>query len=566
MNNLKTEQLVLRDAISILWRHKGAVMLFFATVVAVTAFISFKITPVYRATVKILVDMESPNVLTTSGAVSMENQDYFAYKEYNQSQRELITSLSIVKKVFNEFEIGKEKVYAEAKDPLAKFLKAIKVESVKDTRILKLQVDNKNAGLAAKIANRIAELYVKRNLFYISREEITNLLKNEYLKLESKMSEYSKVYKEKHPKMIRLKQEIAEMVEKINKIKKASTDSDVLTDFDLTQEEEYALEGFKANNISIQDMADAPKIPVRPKKLLNIVISVIVGILGGIGLAFFFDSMDDTIKTVDDIESVVNAIVLGSVPHIRKISGKLKEIQRDRLVHMKPKDPVSEVYRSIRTNVLFSSSVFAKVVKSANLYTRKEDTAIKSFVITSLGPREGKTTTFCNLGIALAQNDKKVLLVDADMRKPRLHDVFGMENTSGLSSFLNGEDKLDNIIKTTDIPNISVVLGGPLPNNPSELIFSQKMEQFIKQSKDKFDFILFDTPPTVVVTDANILGKLTDGLILVVESGKTRKNVIRRIFQGFNENKIQVIGVVLNKIPLDRSNPYYHYYSKYYGK
>ncbi|MEA3560753.1 MAG: Wzz/FepE/Etk N-terminal domain-containing protein, partial [Candidatus Omnitrophota bacterium] len=198
----------LSDYLRVIQTRKGVLVTFFFFTVFIVTIGSFLMQPVYRATVTLLIDLESPNVLTTTGSVALKHPDYYAYKEYFQSQKEIIKSRAIARRVFEEFNLTRSKDYRNAKDQIKEFLKTIRVEPVRDTRLLLLNVDNKNPQLAADIANRIAEIYVERNLSYITKSEVINLLKNEYLQLQAKLSEYSKIYKDKHPKMIRLKQEI----------------------------------------------------------------------------------------------------------------------------------------------------------------------------------------------------------------------------------------------------------------------------------------------------------------------------------------------------------------------
>jgi len=541
------EQVHISDYLDAVLRHKSLIVLFFVFTVLSVWFFTVKMTPVYRATVTMLIDMESPKVLTTTGVVALEKQDYYSYKEYYQSQKEILTSLSIMKRVFEEYDIGGAEEYKKSKEPLKKFIKTVRIEPIRDTRLIRLHVENKDPALAQKVANRIAEIYVRRNLFYIGRDELTNLLKNEYLKLEAKLAEYVRIYKDKHPKMIRLKEEMAGMSRKIEEVKKISTDSDYMNEDLLSGEFDYLLHGFKANNVSVQDPAELPAVPVRPKKLLNMILAVITGILGGIILALFFEYADDTIKDVDALERIVNKPFLGGVLD----AGRMRERDRDRIVHVRPKDPVAESYRTIRTNVFFSHT---------------EECPLRTLVLTSPGPQEGKTMTLCNLGIAMAQNSKKVLLVDADIRKPRLHHVFGADNKEGLSNYLSGNSGFDVLIKNTEIHQLSVVTGGYNAPNPSELISSKKMDEFIKIVKGKFDIILFDTPPVAIVTDAVVLAQKTDGVIVVVESGSTSKRVLPRIIRNLEDAKIKITGLILNRLRVTAGSPYRYYYSKYYGK
>ena len=536
--------LYLKDYIDVLRRRRDVVVLFFITVVLVVTIGSFLMRPVYRATAVLLIDEESPNILTTSGSVTLGSQDYYSYREYYQSQIEIITSISIARRVFEELNLGTLPAYRRAKEPIKRFLKAVKVEPIRDTRLLKLHAENKDPALAAKTANRIAEIYVRRNLYYINRNELMSLLKNEYLKLETKLSENSKVFKEKHPEMIRLRQEMAEMAKNIERVKNSSFEYDISGEGG----RERAFEGFKANNVSIQDPAEKPAIPIKPKKRLNILLAIIIGAMGGVGLAFLFEYLDDTIKSDTDIESLSDLLLLGNIPKVEN-ANKESWHKMDLLVHLSPRDPVAEAYRAIRTSIIFSAT---------------EERPLKCIVITSPGPQDGKTTTLCNLGISMAQLRKKVLLVDGDLRKPRLHDIFGGDNNIGLSSFLCGQADLGKLVQKTDIENLFLVKGGPHPPNPSELIESNKLKEFVKEVKKEFDFVLFDSPPVNVVTDAIILSPITDGVILVAESGKTPKRALLRIMPILKNAKARLIGIILNKVSLTAHN--YYYYSHYYGK
>jgi len=540
------EDLNLNDYLNVLRRRQGVIILFFITTVLVVTLGSFIMTPIYRAKTAIFIDLESPNVLTASGVVEMQSQNYYSYKEYYQSQKEILTSLPIAQKVFDDFGLINLPGYSRAKEPIKKFLKSIKVEPIRDTRLLELNVDNKDPALAAKIANRIAEIYVKRNLYYISKNELLNLLKNEYLKLEAKLSDYTKVYKEGHPEMIRLRKEISEVIDKIEKEKKADFNQDYNAVEELLNYK-YALEGLKANNISVLAPAEVPVVPVKPKKLLNIALAVMVGIFGGIGLAFLFDYLDDTIRETSDVERLTSWPFLGSIPEIGK--GSMTELEKDIFVHIKSKDPASEAYRSLRTSVLFSAT---------------EEHPSKAIVITSPVPQEGKTTTLCNLGIAMAQNRSRVLLVDADMRNPRLHEVFKKENAKGLSTFLSGQARFDDVIQKIEIDSLFLIPSGTHPPNPSELLASHRMTAFVEEAKAKFDFIIFDTPPIVILTDAVIISRITDGVILVVECGKTPKKTLPHIHKLLAHAKARIIGIVLNRLSIHSGSYYHRYYSHYH--
>lgn len=229
-------------------------------------------------------------------------------------------------------------------------------------------------------------------------------------------------------------------------------------------------------------------------------------------------------------------------------------MERVRLFTLKnPKSVVSEAFRTLRTNIQFTNI----------------DKNIKTIVVTSSGPGEGKTTVTCNLAASIAQTDKRVLLVDCDMRKPRVHRVFGITNLDGLTNILMGEKKLSDVEfkGDQDIKSLTVVTSGPIPPNPAELLGSRRMKEFLEDMRDQFDIILLDSPPVNLVTDSAVLSTLADGTIMVVEVGKTDVEAVTSGKELLDKVHANLIGVVLNKIPT-RGSSYYNYsyyqYDEYY--
>jgi len=544
----------INDYIYIIKRRKNVFLTFFLLVVGIVTVVSFLTVPVYEARVTVLIDMESPNVLTTTGnAVAFGSTNYYAYKEYFESQKEIVQGREVIQQVFDEFKLEEHKDYRNSKEKLDKFSDKIKVEPVRNTRLLRLYVEDKNPQLAAQLANRIAEVYVQRNLLYITKSEVIELHKNEYLRLQRKLSEYSKVYKAKHPKMIRLREEIEQMARRI-KDEEARATGTTAAEAGSTEFEREAsgslLAGLKANNISILERAEVPEKPSKPQKRLNVLLAMIVGFFGGTGLVFFLEYLDDTIKDIEDVEKVVKWPFLGYIPNINE-DADLAGAQKDIIVHTNSREPVAEAYKAIRTSLLFSSI---------------EARPSRSLLFTSAGPEEGKTMTISNIAIALAHNGNRTLIVDADMRKSRQHAIFKKKNDVGFSNFLSGQAKFAEVIKETDIENLSLVCAGPHPPNPSELLMTHKTREFIDQLKTKFDFVLFDTAPLAVVTDAVILSQAVDGTVIVIESGKTGRKVLPRIDQILRDAQVKVVGFILNKIHVVRGSDYYSYQYSYYGK
>lgn len=210
-----------------------------------------------------------------------------------------------------------------------------------------------------------------------------------------------------------------------------------------------------------------------------------------------------------------------------------------------PKSPISEAYRTLRTNIQFASI----------------DKSIKSLMVTSTGPEEGKSTTISNYAVVLAQNNYKVLLIDADLRKPTQHHFFLLLNRIGLTNVLAGTEDYTNAIQGTNLSNLFVLTSGPIPPNPAEILGSKKMEKLIQELSEHYDYILFDAPPIIAVTDAQILSQYVDGVLLVVNSGKTNKELAIRAKSLLENVKANVIGVVLNNKEINGENYYYYYYS-----
>ncbi|MBP3041342.1 CpsD/CapB family tyrosine-protein kinase [Bacillaceae bacterium Marseille-Q3522] len=217
--------------------------------------------------------------------------------------------------------------------------------------------------------------------------------------------------------------------------------------------------------------------------------------------------------------------------------------RRKLITKVNPKSPISEQYRTIRTNIVFSAV----------------DKEMRTMMVTSSGPGEGKSTTTANLAVVFAQQGKNILLVDADMRKPTMHYTFNLVNTSGLTTVLTHQQSLVEAIKPTDEEKLFVLPSGPIPPNPSELLGSQVMSDLLTEALKEFDIVLFDTPPVLAVTDAQILANQCDGTILVVNSGKAEKDQVLKTKELLTAAKAKLLGVVLNNKKLRESQNYYYY-------
>jgi capsular exopolysaccharide synthesis family protein len=216
---------------------------------------------------------------------------------------------------------------------------------------------------------------------------------------------------------------------------------------------------------------------------------------------------------------------------------------RSLITKVNPKSPISEQYRTIRTNVEFGSV----------------DQELNTLLVTSSGPSEGKSSTTANLGVVFAQQGKKVLLVDGDLRKPTVHYTFKLDNRIGLSTVLVGDKMLEEAVKETDVHNLNILTCGPIPPNPSELLGSNSMKQIVQLAQETYDVIIFDTPPVLAVTDAQILANICDGSIIVARSEQTEYEAVQKAKELLEPAHAKLLGIVLNDVPQKKSNTYYYY-------
>lgn len=296
-------------------------------------------------------------------------------------------------------------------------------------------------------------------------------------------------------------------------------------------------------NIWVIKKAEFPIYPSKPKKKRNLLLGLILGTFGGVGLAFFLEYLDNTVKTSEEIEEHFNLTVLGSVEEVKDKEGAVESS----LVHS-PLSPLAESYRLIRSALLLSSPGRAPRV----------------ILVTSMAPKEGKTVTTANLARILAESDKKVLIIDCDMRRPRMHSLFGLSSSHGLSNYLAG-DTGQSLVQDIAEENLYLIPSGPIPPNPSELLNTSGMKRLVADMLESFDFILLDSPPVQSVTDSLALSSFADGTILVVRAGRTTYDVLDDGIKKLYEINTHILGFVLNGVnPLDGGSGYYNddYYTE----
>ena len=685
----------IKDYINILWRRKWIVISFFFIIVTTVTVATFMQKEIYRASATIIVNLESPDVLSVRDVVKLGETNYFAYRDYIETQQEIIRSRRTAHNVIRNLKLMQREEFKKEKDPIVSLLKKLRIELVRDTRIIRISYDNEEPKLASMIANEFAKAYrgsnialktkisgqaeswlreevekqkkkvqdselklqaykeesdvlsienkqdiindalARLNISYLDAqrrkiqaetnykslldtEEILSLenlpaplmdnktikqLKDEYQKQEGLLVEYRKIYKHKHPKMIRLLENINYIKSSINneiKVEYNNALNELKTEYNNASQEEAKFKSaldeqkkkaldlerkiikynafkrevetserilqivlnrlketsiatqIQTNNVRIQDMAEIPKKPIKPKKILNIALSIVLGLVGGMGLALFREYMDTTLKDPSEIAISLQLPVLGSVPKVRRDGKKIKNAQDiDLIVEKDSQSLASEVYRTIRTNLLFSIN---------------HSSSSKSIVITSSLPKEGKTLTAVSLAIMMANSGERVLLVDADMRRPRIHAIFNDSNEYGLSQFLRGKKDFKEVTKYSGINNLYIVTSGRSTLAPSELLSTKNMKLFLENASFQFSKIIFDTPPVTVVTDAQILSGICTGTVLVVDGKKATKPLLNKSKELLQKVDAKILGVVLNNISLTKDGYSYpqYYNSKYY--
>lgn len=418
-------------------------------------------------------------------------------------------------------------------------------------------------------------------------------LKAEYARLQGEYSLISEKYGPKHPRMEQLASQIKEIRDKIslevNKIArsveiryKASLARETTLMTALEEQKQEALDlnkkairygilkrevesnkqmyenflmrlketsvtaGLKSSNIRIIDPARVPGSPIKPRVKLNLILAIITALTLGIGMAFFFEYLDNTLRTPEDIENYLRIPSLGVITTFKTDKGH--QAKEELISISEPRSNVSEALRNLRTNVIYLSY----------------DPPRKLLLFTSALPMEGKTLICANLAVVLAQTGKKVLLIDTDMRKPRLHRLFGMERESGIAQYLIGEAQPGEIIQETKVANLKIVTCGDIPPNPSELLGSERMINFLARAREEFDYVLLDSPPVASITDSLVLAGQVDGTIMIIKASDTAREPVRHGLKQLEEVKAKVLGAVLNQVDLKRERYYYHYYYRYY--
>jgi len=730
------KEINLRDYWKVIRKRRWTIVAFFLIVLVTTAIGTFTMKPVFRGTCTIQIDKENPQIVDFKEIFSMNMWD----QDYYQTQYKILETRSLARRVIHSLKLSehpeflptspsplqkwKSDLWASlsdftrifyssnkspsnvpSKDPLKEtdseksslemaketglinaFLGKLKIEPIRNSRLVKIHFDSNYPELSSQVADTLATNYIQQNLEHrfnateqakdwlttqidllkakveradealqafgskhdilsledkenITMQRLTELneavakaeadrmareaiyrqtrdrnsdalpaisenklildLKQSSIQLETQYVKLSETYKPEYPEMIKLKRQIdsiqKRMDSEIGRIlagirsdyesalrreslvraafeqqkakaiemkddaiqynilkREADTNRDLYKDLLQRVKQAGVSASMTASNIKVVDHAEVPAGPYKPNKQMNLLLAAVIGLFLGVGLAFFFEYLDNTVKTPEDVEGLLRLPSFGMVPEVscerkkRLENGPYYPVEL--VTHGHPKSILSEAYRNIRTSILLSFSEHPP----------------KTLAISSPNPFEGKTTTVVNTAIALSQTGVPVLVIDADLRKPRIHKVFEEDNDTGLSNYLSGNADLESVIRKSEVPNLSFIPAGPLPPNPSELLGSNLFKTMLQSLREKFEHVILDSPPVLGFADTVILSTAVDGVILVALGGKTPRETLQHARDILLQVNAKILGVVINRVDIQRSDYGYYYYRYYY--
>lgn len=512
----KNEDLDIRQYLSLLLYRLWLILLIGLICGTTAYFISQKIAPIYESSTSILVNEAPDTKAADYSSVLMS-------KQLTSTYAQMMTNDLVLQEV--------EKVVGLS-NPLEDLRKWITVAPVRDTQIIQVTVKTTSPTYSADIANTIFKAFSAQ-----IQDIQTQRFSQSKITLEAQLADT-----EKQIDTFSAQADIASTREEKDRLDAKIAQYRTIYSNLLTSYEQIRLSEAQSISSVVQvEPAVASTIPVEPNIPLNIILATLIGMLLTGSVIVAREAMDDTIKTPDDITRRFNLPVLGVINH-QSLKSETPITIRE------PRSPIAESYRTLRTNVSFSSV----------------DRPLRTLMVTSAEPGDGKTTTICNLGVVLAQNGKRVIIADCDLRRPRIHTYFGLSNRHGMNILFSHSEVLASVRKSTVVDGLSVVTTGSLPPNPAELMGSQKLQSIFSTMLESADLILIDTPPTLTVSDAIALAPSLDGMLLVVRPGKTRLSALKQTLDQLRQVKARILGIVMNDV-VTRGNPYGYRYSYYHN-
>jgi tyrosine-protein kinase len=512
----------LRDYLRVLRVRKfevGAIAL--ASLIAALVF-SFRSTPVYEGRAKVLV---RPVQNLTSTSVSLPQAPNL------DTERELILSEAVAQKVQNDL---------RTTTSIDTLLRRVGVTVVADTEILAVKYDDPDPATAATLANAFADAYVD-------------------FRTSQALDQFQAAAGAVQERINDVKVDISDLNRGIDgasdPVLKGSLESQrdtLVAQLGVLQQRLVDLQAAGttlSGAAEVVQRAERPTVPISPQKVRDGVLGLMAGVILGMGFAFLRERLDDRIKSRAELERRMGAPVMAAVP---RVPGWRRSEDAQLIMRRDPKNPVSEAYRTLGTNIQYMAS-------------RQQ---LRVIMVTSSMGGEGKSTTTSNLAVVLAQSGKRVILVSADLRRPRIHSFFGLRNEVGLANVLADGTTLSKVARDPGIPNLRVVTGGFIPHDPAALLGGQRAARFIDSLRDVADFVLIDTPPVLAVADASILAPLVDGTLFVLDAERSSRADMVQSRDQLQNAGANILGIVYNNFDPGQSSayPYYSsYYYQYYG-
>ena len=609
--NSEIREISFKDYFNIIWKRKEIVLALLLIIPVTVAIYDSTRQPMYMATVRILIEKMPSKVASLTGVDQASFQDYYYRdQEYYSTQYNILGSRSIAELVFKEMHLDDDPAFRKFNDPIGKLQSQVSVNPVKNTQIVNVSIIDTDPLRASKIANSLAKVYVEQDVEARNRalkqaigwlesqisdlknnlekgegalndfvqeykivsvpdietktESILEGLKQNKVKLETEIAEMSKQYKSEHPTMIALN---AQLDEVNAKIKQETTDlldlSQKMVKYRLLKQEVISVqqmynslllrskeinigEKLEMSNVRVVDQAIPPGAPFSPRTKKDVKTSIVFALVLGLGICYLLEQLDSGIHTANDVSFYINLPFLGYVPIVEKTLQANRSVDKNLVCYQVPESMITESFRALRTSLIFASP---------------EERPLKSILVTSSIPSEGKSFIASNLSLVFSNLKERTLLIDADMRRPKLHSIFKQAHRTGLSDFLATDINLERIIQATFIPHLFIITAGTIPPNPSELLSSAKLHSMLGELKSQFDRIIIDAPPVLSVPDALLLAGFVEGVVLVVQGTLTNVEKTLSTKNKIIEAKGKVVGVVLNHIePKKQENYYYHYY------
>ncbi len=503
---------------------------------------SLTLTPVYQTSTTMMIS-EAPTSARATDLTSITTSERLA-----RTYATMITKRPMLEKVIQR--LG-------ANVDAGEVMNMVSVSQVSNSQLLVITVKGPDANFAAAVANALVMVFSEQ----LGEQQSTRYAASKK-SLEDRVAEIEKQLTELE-EQVAVQRSIVErktLAAEANNTALLSTDNDVAeldrmegrlnqfesirTNLVLSYEQVRLAEAQSYSNVVQIEPATAPTNPISPDIMQNTMLAAMVGLMLSAGGVFVADLLDDTIKNPDEVRRKTNLTILGTIANY-------KEPEDGQLITVdQPRSPVTESFRSLRTNIQYASV----------------SSPVRTLLVTSPAPADGKTTVVANLAMVIAHSGRKVTVVDADLHRPRVHSVFGLSLLPGLSSlFIRPVVHLNGSVQATSSDRLKVITAGELPPNPSELLGSNKMREILDAVQETADMVIVDSPPVLSVTDAVVMAPTVDGVMIVVRPGVTKMNALKYAVEQLRYVGANILGVVINRVN-DRSARYGYYYKSYYYK